>query len=216
VRWRSVLDRFTAAGYRRPLLTFLLSLDGAGFGPVPVAARLDSLTRLHCQLVSLQARSSAAMWINHRVINCAVLLKGVVSQRGRRRAVLDQLVRKTGRRTPEVLRHLKCYARKLAASIREFGFLIPILVDSEDRIIAGHARVEAARLLELAQVRTVQICHLSDYSQIRAFRIADNRLAELATWDESALALELQDLGRARARFQPRDLPGSSTLRSIS
>jgi DNA modification methylase len=89
--------------------------------------------------------------------------------------------------------HTRTQLEKLSASIREFGFLIPILVDGEDRIIAGHARVEAARLLGLAQVPTVEIRHLSD-AQIRAFRIADNRLAELATWDESALALELQDL----------------------
>jgi DNA modification methylase len=82
---------------------------------------------------------------------------------------------------------------KLAASIREFGFLIPILVDNEDRIIAGHARIEAARLLGLGRVPTVEVRHLSD-AQTRAFRIADNRLAELATWDQSALALELQEL----------------------
>jgi hypothetical protein len=108
MRWQSIFDRFTAAGYRRPLLTFLLSLDDAGFGPAPVAARLDFLTRLQGQRVSLQARSPAAMWINLRVINCATLLKGMVTRRGERRATLDLLVRKTGQRTREVLKHLNC------------------------------------------------------------------------------------------------------------
>lgn len=99
--------------------------------------------------------------------------------------------------------HPRAQLERLAASIQEFGFLIPILADREDRIIAGHARIEAARLLGLATVPTIGIDHLSE-AQIRAFRIADNRLAELASWDEHALALELQDFGRARARFQPR------------
>jgi len=101
VRWQSVFDRFTAAGYQRPLLTFLQSLDHAGFGPAPVAARLDFLTRLQGLRVSLLARSPAAMSINLRVINCAALLKGVLTWPDRRRAMLYLLVTKT-----EVLKHL--------------------------------------------------------------------------------------------------------------
>jgi ParB-like chromosome segregation protein Spo0J len=66
--------------------------------------------------------------------------------------------------------HPRAQLEKLAASIREFGFLIPILVDREGRIIAGHARAEAARLLGLAKVPTIAIHHLSD-AQVRAFRI---------------------------------------------
>jgi len=97
-------------------------------------------------------------------------------------------------------RHPRAQLEKLAASIREFGFLIPILVDREDRIIAGHARVEAARLLGLAEVPTIAIRHLCN-GQIRAFRIADNRLAELAQWDEQTLAIELKALSELDLSF---------------
>ena len=96
--------------------------------------------------------------------------------------------------------HPRAQLERLAASIQEFGFLIPILADREDRIIAGHARIEAARLLGHATVPTIGIDHLSE-AQIRAFRIADNRLAELASWDEHALALELQDLAELELDF---------------
>jgi DNA modification methylase len=96
--------------------------------------------------------------------------------------------------------HPRSQLEKLAASIREFGFLIPILVDREGRIIAGHARAEAARLLGLAKVPTIAIHHLSD-AQVRAFRIADNRLAELAEWDEQALAIELKALSELELSF---------------
>jgi DNA modification methylase len=89
---------------------------------------------------------------------------------------------------------------KLKASIQEFGFLIPVLVDRDDHIIAGHARIEAARLLGLATVPTIGIHHLSE-AQVRAFRIADNRLAELAQWDEQALAIELKALGDLDLNF---------------
>ena len=97
-------------------------------------------------------------------------------------------------------RHPRAQLEKLAASIREFGFLIPILVDRENRIIAGHARAEAARLLGLVEVPTIAIHHPSD-AQIRAFRIADNRLAELAQWDEQALPIELKALSELDLSF---------------
>jgi ParB-like chromosome segregation protein Spo0J len=74
------------------------------------------------------------------------------------------------------------------------------LVDREGRIIARHARAEAARRLGLAKVPTIAIHHLSD-AQIRAFRIADNRLAELAQWDEQALAIELKALSELDLSF---------------
>ena len=89
---------------------------------------------------------------------------------------------------------------KLAASIREFGFLIPVVIEADGRIIAGHARVEAAKRLGLAQVPTIEIRHLSA-SQVQAFRIADNRLAELAQWDEQALAIELKALSELDLNF---------------
>jgi DNA modification methylase len=89
---------------------------------------------------------------------------------------------------------------KLAASLREFGFLIAILIDGEGRIIAGHARLEAAQRLGLTRVPTIEVDHLSE-AQARAFRIADNRLTELATWDEGALAVELEALSELDLSF---------------
>jgi hypothetical protein len=82
---------------------------------------------------------------------------------------------------------------RIAASIKRFGFIVPILVNAENQIVAGHGRVEAAKLLGLAEVPVLRVSHLSPAEQ-RAFVIADNRLAELAEWDRDTLAIELQDL----------------------
>ena len=69
--------------------------------------------------------------------------------------------------------------QQIAASIREFGFTVPVLIDADGMILAGHARIEAAKLLDLKQVPTIRIDHLSE-AQKRAYILADNRLAELA------------------------------------
>ena len=82
---------------------------------------------------------------------------------------------------------------KIAASIVQFGFNLPILCDSEGEIIAGHGRLEAAKRLSLERVPVLVLDHLSE-SQKRAYRLADNRLAELATWDETLLHAELDAL----------------------
>ena len=89
--------------------------------------------------------------------------------------------------------HTAKQIKQIAASIKEFGFINPILTDSDDGIIAGHARVEAAKLIGMSDVPTVRVDHLTP-AQIRAFVIADNRLAEVAGWDRELLALELQEL----------------------
>lgn len=89
---------------------------------------------------------------------------------------------------------------QIAASIREFGFNNPVLVDADDRIIAGHGRVEAAKQLGLEKVPTILIDHLSK-AQRRAYVIADNRLAELAGWDQGMLAIELQYLSEIDLDF---------------
>jgi DNA modification methylase len=81
----------------------------------------------------------------------------------------------------------------IAASIGEFGFITPIVIDRAGEIVAGQGRYEAAKLLGLSEVPTVRLDHLSA-DQIRAYRIADNRLAELAGWDEELLQLELGHL----------------------
>lgn len=79
---------------------------------------------------------------------------------------------------------------KLMASIREFGFVLPVLIDETGVIVAGEARVTAARSLDLSQVPVVIAAGWSD-AKVRAYRLADNRLAELATWDQQGLAAEL-------------------------
>jgi len=89
--------------------------------------------------------------------------------------------------------HSKRQIRQIRDSIREFGFTNPVLIDADHRIIAGHGRVEAARLLGYQSVPTVRLDYLTK-DQIRAYIIADNRLAELAGWDRGILAIELQYL----------------------
>jgi hypothetical protein len=81
--------------------------------------------------------------------------------------------------------------RQIAESIRAFGFTNPVLIDSKNSIIAGHSRVEAAKLLGMDQVPTICLENLTE-DQIRAYILADNKLAENAAWDKSILAIELQ------------------------
>ena len=82
---------------------------------------------------------------------------------------------------------------QIAASIEEFGFLNPILIDPNGGVIAGHARLIAARKLGLAEVPVIAIAGLTE-NQKRAFILADNKLALNAGWDEEMLRLELQAL----------------------
>lgn len=82
---------------------------------------------------------------------------------------------------------------QIAASIREFGFTNPVLVDEEGGIIAGHGRVMAARKLGMTTVPTLLLAGLTD-AQKRAYVIADNKIALNAGWDEDMLAIELQEL----------------------
>lgn len=89
--------------------------------------------------------------------------------------------------------HSKEQVVQIAASIREFGWTNPVLVDGERGIIAGHGRVMAARKLGLAEVPTIELRDMTE-AQKRAYIIADNKLAENAGWDMELLALELADL----------------------
>ena len=82
---------------------------------------------------------------------------------------------------------------KIAASIREFGFLNPIIVDGQNGIVAGHGRVMAAQKLGLTSLPVIEAAHLTE-AQKRAYVIADNRLALDAGWDNDMLKIELQDL----------------------
>jgi DNA modification methylase len=89
--------------------------------------------------------------------------------------------------------HSEAQIDQIAASIKEFGFTNPILIDDENQIIAGHGRVTAARKLKLSEVPCIRLGYLTE-SQKRAYVIADNKLALNAGWDDELLALEIQDL----------------------
>lgn len=92
--------------------------------------------------------------------------------------------------------HTSKQVDKIAASIREFRFLNPVIVDEAGGIIAGHARVMAAKKLGLEQVPCIEAAHLTE-AQRKAYVIADNRLAEDAGWDNDLLKIELEELQRA-------------------
>jgi DNA modification methylase len=89
--------------------------------------------------------------------------------------------------------HSDAQVAQIAASIREFGFTNPVLIDEANGIIAGHGRVLAARKLKLTEVPCIRLAYLTD-AQKRAYVIADNKLALNAGWDEAMLKLELADL----------------------
>src|SRR5262245_13606844 len=103
------------------------------------------------------------------------------------RAVADLKVNPRNART-----HGARQVQQVAASVREFGWITPIVVDEHGVVLAGHARLQAAALLGLVAVPTIQVKHLTPERK-RAFMLADNRLAELAGWDEDLLAVELQE-----------------------
>jgi DNA modification methylase len=89
--------------------------------------------------------------------------------------------------------HSKKQITQIAASIREFGFVSPVLIDADNQLIAGHGRVEAAKTLGFTSVPAIRLDHMNE-GQRRAYVIADNRLAELAGWDEGILKIEMQGL----------------------
>ncbi|MBL3559438.1 glycoside hydrolase TIM-barrel-like domain-containing protein [Rhodovulum sulfidophilum] len=82
---------------------------------------------------------------------------------------------------------------KIAASMAEFGWTVPCLVGEDGELIAGHGRVLAATQLGLTEAPVIVLGHLTE-AQRRAYRIADNKLTELGSWDEALLSAELQDL----------------------
>jgi DNA methylase/ParB-like nuclease domain len=89
--------------------------------------------------------------------------------------------------------HSKKQLRQIADSIERFGFTNPVLVTCDNMIIAGHGRVEAAKLLGMAEVPVRRLAHL-DKDEVRAYILADNRIAENAGWDKELLALEFEAL----------------------
>ncbi|WP_334655933.1 site-specific DNA-methyltransferase [Sphingomonas panaciterrae] len=97
-------------------------------------------------------------------------------------------------------RHSEKQVEQVAASIRHFGFTNPIIIEADGTIVAGHARVEASKLLGIEDVPTIQITHLTP-DELRAYRLADNRIAENADWDEDILRIEFAELVEIEARF---------------
>jgi DNA modification methylase len=89
--------------------------------------------------------------------------------------------------------HSDAQVAQIAASIREFGFTNPVLIDGERGVIAGHGRLLAARKLGLAEVPAIELAHLTA-AQKRAYILADNKLALNAGWDDGLLAIELGEL----------------------
>lgn len=89
--------------------------------------------------------------------------------------------------------HSKKQIRQIAASIERFGFVNPVLISDAGEIVAGHGRVEAAKQLGLSSVPTLTLSHLST-AELRAYVLADNKLALNAGWDRELLAIELQGL----------------------
>jgi DNA modification methylase len=89
--------------------------------------------------------------------------------------------------------HSKKQIQQIAKSIAKFGFCNPVLIDDAKQIIAGHGRVEAAKVLGIDAVPACQLSHLSEADK-RAYILADNKLAEKAGWDRELLAIELQGL----------------------
>ena len=89
--------------------------------------------------------------------------------------------------------HSEAQVAEIAASIREFGWTNPILVDGDNGIIAGNGRLLAARKLGMAEVPVIELHGLTE-AQKRAYVLADNKLALNANWDDELLALEFSDL----------------------
>src|SRR5712671_2074227 len=106
--------------------------------------------------------------------------------------------------------HSEAQVTQIAASIAEFGFNNPILVDSKAGIIAGHGRLLAARKLQLTEVPVIVLDHLTE-AQKRAYIIADNQLAMNAGWDDEILraelaALQSEDFDLNLVGFDPHEL----------
>jgi hypothetical protein len=89
--------------------------------------------------------------------------------------------------------HSQVQINQIASSIKEFGFINPVIIDGDNGIIAGHGRVQAAQKLGMAEVPCVQASHLTE-AQKKAYILADNKIALNAGWDDELLSLELQFL----------------------
>jgi DNA modification methylase len=101
-------------------------------------------------------------------------------------------------------KHNRAQLRKLKASIRAFGFNAPVLTDKNNNVIAGHGRILAAEELGMTDVPVVYLHHLTE-EQARAYMLADNKLTELSSWDDTKLALELKNMAEMALDFEIED-----------
>jgi DNA modification methylase len=97
--------------------------------------------------------------------------------------------------------HSKAQVRKIAESIRTFGFRMPVVIDPTSRLICGHARIEACKMVGIDRVPAVRVTDLSD-AQLRGLMIADNRLTDLSAWDDKLLAENLKVLSDLDLNFE--------------
>ena len=88
----------------------------------------------------------------------------------------------------------------VANSIKEFGFKVPIIVDKNNVIVCGHTRYKAAKKIGMQEVPCIRADDLSD-EQIKAFRLADNKVSEMSGWDFEALGIEMSDIGMDMQQF---------------
>jgi DNA modification methylase len=135
---------------------------------------------------SISKREKAPSRNRHQATNA-----GLVEIRIEYRSIGDLLL---DARNPR--QHSQKQINQIADSIREFGFIMPVVVDHDHQVVIGHARVLAAKKLQMSEIAVVEIRHLSK-AQLKALRIADNKLAQNSHWDERLLGenfLELRDL----------------------
>lgn len=101
-------------------------------------------------------------------------------------------------------RHNEAAVGPVANSIKQFGFKVPIIIDKDNVIIAGHTRLKAAKLLGLETVPCVLADDLTE-EQAKAFRLADNKVSEMASWDFKELQMELDELKNLDLDFEMAD-----------
>jgi len=97
-------------------------------------------------------------------------------------------------------RHNDEAVEAVSASIRKFGFKVPVIIDENNVIVAGHTRIKAAEELGITEIPCIRANDLDD-DQIKAFRLADNKVSELASWDMEKLTIELGEIEMDMTEF---------------
>jgi DNA modification methylase len=139
-----------------------------------------------------------------------LLMKGIsMSKKPHTLTILDVPIDTLKAYKQNARTHSEKQVQQIAASIRQFGFMNPVLVDGKNRILAGHGRVEAAKSLNIPTVPIIRSTHLTE-DQMRAYILADNKIAQNAGWNRDILAIELQHLSSIELDFDI-EITGFST-----